>query len=108
MLHGDNNWEDDMPLFIVTSSWTEQGIKAVKESPKRIDAARALCKKLGAEMKDIYLTSGDSDLLAIVEAPNGDVIAKIAMMLGMGGNLRTRTVRAWTEQEFAKLVSELP
>ena len=97
-----------MALFIVTSNWTEQGIKAVKDSPKRIDAARALCKKMGAEMKQIYLTSGDSDLLAIIEAPNGDVIAKIAMMIGMQGNLRTRTARAWTEQEFGKLVSELP
>ena len=97
-----------MPLFIVTSSWTEQGIKAVKDSPKRIDAARALCQKLGAEMKQIYLTSGDSDLLAIIEAPNGEAMAKIAMLLGMQGNLRTRTVRAWSEQEFARLVSELP
>ena len=97
-----------MPLYIVTSSWTEQGIKAVKDSPKRIEAARALCKKMGADMKQIYLTSGDSDLLAIVEAPNGDVMAKIAMTLGMAGNLRTRTVSAWSEQDFAKLVAELP
>jgi uncharacterized protein with GYD domain len=63
---------------------------------------------LGVEIKQIFLTSGDSDLLAIIEAPNGDAVAKLAMTLGAQGNIRTRTVRAWTEPEFMKLVSELP
>jgi uncharacterized protein with GYD domain len=97
-----------MPLFIVTINWTEQGVRGVKDAPKRSQAAKELAKKFGAEIKQIYLTSGDSDLLAIVEAPNGDTIAKLAMTLGGQGNIRTRTVRAWTEAEFIKLVSELP
>ena len=97
-----------MPLFIVTINWTEQGIRAVKDAPKRSQAAKELAKKLGAEIKQIYLTSGDNDLLAIIEAPNGDSVAKLAMTLGSQGNIRTRTVRAWTEPEFTKLISELP
>jgi len=97
-----------MPLFIVTINWTEQGIKGVKDAPKRSQAARDFAKKMGAEIKQIYLTSGESDLLAIIDAPNGDVVAKMALALGMQGNIRTRTVRAWTENEFMKLVSELP
>jgi uncharacterized protein with GYD domain len=97
-----------MALFIVTINWTDQGIRSVKDAPKRTKAARELGKKLGITIKDIYLTSGDSDLLAIVEAPNGDNIAKMAMALGMQGNVRTRTVRAWTEAECEKLISELP
>jgi uncharacterized protein with GYD domain len=97
-----------MPLFIVTINWTEQGIRSVKDAPKRSQAAKELAKKLGVEIKQIFLTSGDSDLLAIIEAPNGDAVAKLAMTLGAQGNIRTRTVRAWTEPEFMKLVSELP
>jgi len=97
-----------MPLFIVTINWTEQGIRAVKDAAKRSQAAKELAKKFGAEIKQIYLTSGDSDLLAIIEAPNSDAVAKLAMTLGAQGNIRTRTVRAWTEPEFMKLVSELP
>ena len=97
-----------MPLFIVTINWTDQGIRAVKDAPRRRNAARELAKKVGVEIKQIYLTSGDSDLLAIVESPNGDNVAKLAMALGAQGNIRTRTVRAWTEAEFEKLVSELP
>jgi uncharacterized protein with GYD domain len=97
-----------MPLFIVTINWTDQGIKTIKDSPKRAQAARDLAKTIGVEIKQIYLTSGDSDLLAIVDAPNGDNVAKMALALGAQGNVRTRTVRAWTEAEFAKIVSELP
>ena len=97
-----------MPLFIVTINWTEQGIRSVKDAPKRSQAAKELAKKIGVEIKQIYLTSGDSDLLAIIEAPNGDSVAKLAMTLGAQGNIRTRTVRAWTEPEFMKLISELP
>ena len=97
-----------MPLFIMTINWTEQGIRNVKDSPKRRSAAKELAKKCGVEIKQLYLTSGDSDLVAIVDTPNGDNVAKFAMALGSQGSVRTRTVRAWTEAEFEKLVSELP
>ncbi|HML07693.1 MAG TPA: GYD domain-containing protein [Xanthobacteraceae bacterium] len=95
-------------MFIVTASWTDQGVRAVKEVPKRMQAAREAAKKLGIDFKHAFLTSGESDLLVIVDAPNGDVVAKFAMMTGSLGNVRTRTVRAWTEAEMNKLISELP
>jgi uncharacterized protein with GYD domain len=97
-----------MPTFIVTLSWTDQGIRNVKDSPKRTAAARELGKKLGIEIKHLFLTTGDSDLLAIVEAADGSNLAKFAMMIGGQGNVRSKTVRAWPEAEFLKLVSELP
>lgn len=95
-------------IFILSISWTEQGIKAVKDSPKRIQAGRELAKKLGVDIKQTFLTSGDSDLVLIVETNNGDNIAKFAMALGSQGNVRTKTARAWSESEFVKLVGELP
>ena len=97
-----------MPLFIVSLSWTEQGIRAIKDAPKRFAASREAAKAIGVDIKQIYLTTGDSDLLAIVEAPSGENVAKLALVLGAQGNIRTKTVRAWTEAEFAKMVSELP
>ena len=97
-----------MPTFICFLGWTEQGIRSVKDAPKRTQAARELGKKMGVEIKQVYLTSGNDDLLAIVETPNGDNIAKFAMAIGAMGNVRTRTVRAWSEAEMAKLISELP
>ena len=95
-------------LFICTLNWTDQGIRSVKESPKRAQAARDLAKKLGVEIKEVYLTSGDSDLLLILDTPNGDNVAKFALALGSLGNVRSRTARAWPQAEFQKLISELP
>ena len=95
-----------MPMFICTLNWTDQGIRSVKESPKRAQAARDLAKKLGVEIKEVYLTSGDSDL--ILDTPNVDNVAKFALALGSLGNVRSRTARAWPQAEFQKLISELP
>ena len=95
-------------LFIVSLNWTDQGIHHVKDSPKRAQAARELGKKLGVEMKELYLTSGDADMVAVLETSNGDNVAKFAMAIGAQGNVRTRTARAWTQAEMQKMISELP
>jgi len=95
-------------LFICTVNWTDQGIRNVKDSPKRAQAARDLAKKVGVDLKELYLTSGDSDMIAILESPNGDNVAKFAMAVASLGSVRTKTARAWTQAEMQKLISELP
>ena len=97
-----------MPTFILSLNWTDQGMRAVKDAPKRAQAANDLAKKVGVEIREVYLTSGDNDLLLIIDAPNGDNVAKFALALGSQGNVRTRTARAWPQSEFQKLISELP
>jgi len=97
-----------MPTFILSLNWTDQGIRAVKDAPKRAKAAQELAKKVGVEIKEVYLTSGDRDLLIIVDAPSGDNVTKFALALGSRGNVRTSTARAWSQSEFQKLISELP
>jgi uncharacterized protein with GYD domain len=79
----------------------------VKDAPQRAQAARELASKVGVEIKEVYLTSGDDDLIVIVDNPNGDNITKFALALGSMGNVRTRTARAWPQSEFQKLISEL-
>jgi uncharacterized protein with GYD domain len=97
-----------MPTFMLTLNWTDQGIRAIKDVPKRAEAARQLAQKTGVEIKQIFLTSGESDLLLIVDSSSGDNVAKFALALGSLGNARSRTTRAWPESEFMKLISELP
>ena len=63
--------ENRMPTFILSLNWTDQGIRSVKDAPKRAQAARELAKKVEVEIKEVYLTSGDNDLLIIVDTPNG-------------------------------------
>ena len=95
-------------LFISSLNWTEQGMRSLKDAPKRAQAARDMAKKMGVEIKELYLTSGDTDMVAILETANGDNVAKFAVAIGAMGNIRTRTVRAWTQAEMQKMISELP
>ena len=95
-------------LFMLSMNFTEQGIRGIKDAPKRAQAARDLAKKCGCEIKQVYLTSGDHDLVLFVETANGDNVAKFALANGMAGNVRSRTCRAWSVDEFMKIVSELP
>jgi len=103
-----NHTEDPMPTFMCLLNWTDQGIRAIKDAPKRAKAAQDLAKKVGVEIKEVYLTSGESDLLVIIDTPNGDNAAKFALALSSKGSVRTRTARIWAQSEFQKLVSELP
>lgn len=95
-------------LFISSLNWTDQGIRNVKDAPKRAQAARDIGKKVGVDIKELYLTSGETDMVAILETDNGDNAAKFAMAVSSLGNVRTRTARAWTAAEMQKLISELP
>ncbi len=97
-----------MPTFISLVNWTDQGIKNVKDAPNRLEAARAAFKAMGGEIKDVYVTSGQYDIVVIADAPDGDVMAKFALAIGAQGNVRTATNRAFTEDEFQKIVSDLP
>ncbi|MGO8866124.1 MAG: GYD domain-containing protein [Alphaproteobacteria bacterium] len=97
-----------MLTFILSLSFTNQGIRTIKDAAKRVKGARDLAKKLGVEVKQVYLTSGESDIVVIVDTANGDNVAKYVLALGARGNVRTRTARAWSEAEYLKMVSELP
>jgi uncharacterized protein with GYD domain len=96
-----------MPTFVITLNWTDQGIRNIKDGPKRAAAARELGKKVGVDIKQLFLTTGDADLLAIVEATDGANVAKFCLTLGAMGNARTKTVRAWPEAEYLKMIAEL-
>jgi uncharacterized protein with GYD domain len=104
----DEEREDRMPTFTLSLNWTDQGIRSVKDAPKRAEASKELARKVGVEIKEVYLTSGDNDILLLLDAPDGDNVAKFALALGALGNVRTRIARAWPQSEFQKLISELP
>ncbi len=85
-----------MAKHIMLINYTQKGIANIKESPNRAEAARGLARECGAEMTDLYLTMGEYDLVAIVEAPSDDAVAKFALALGSLGNVRTKTLKAFS------------
>jgi len=96
----------EMPNYITLGNWTEQGIKTVKESPKRADAVAALANKLGAKMQ-IFYTMGRYDIVALTEAPNDDVAMQLLLEIGKLGNVKTQTLKAWTTSEATKVISKV-
>jgi uncharacterized protein with GYD domain len=96
-----------MPHYFVLGNWTEQGIRNVRESPKRVDAAKELAAKLGGRL-EVYYTMGQYDFVAVGELPNDDAVMTLALRIGSEGNVRTTTLKAWTQGEGTKVIAKLP
>jgi uncharacterized protein with GYD domain len=97
-----------MPTYISLLRWTQKGIETVKDGPGRVDAYKKALKAAGGEMKAFYLVQGQYDIVVIEELPNDEAKAKLALALGAAGNVRTETLRAFTEDEYRKIIAALP
>jgi uncharacterized protein with GYD domain len=97
-----------MATYISLISYTDEGIRTIKESPRRQEAVKQLLRDLGGEVKEIYLTLGQYDLVSIVEAPSDEVMAKFLLAVGSHGHGRTTTLRAFPEPEYRRIVAGLP
>ena len=95
-------------LFITSLNFTDRGIREIKDDLNRAQAAQDLAKKCGCEIKQIFLTSGEYDLLQIIETTNAENVAKYALANGSLGFVRSRTALAWPLEEATKIISELP
>ncbi len=96
-----------MPHYVILVRWTDQGIRNVKESPKRAEAARKLAESEGGKLT-LYYTMGRYDLVGIAEARDDETINRILLRIGMLGNVRTETLKATTEADAAKMIDGLP
>ena len=97
-----------MPTYISLASFTQKGIEQIKEGPERLEAARKEFEALGARIKDFYLVMGQYDMVVIVEAPDDETVAKLALIIGARGTSRTVTLRAFSEADYRRIISELP
>jgi len=97
-----------MATFITLIRFTPQGIGSIKDSPKRLDAARQAFRAMGAELKQWYLVQGQYDAVAIGEAPDEETAMKLALVINSQGSIRTETLRAFTEDEYRKIIAALP
>jgi uncharacterized protein with GYD domain len=96
-----------MAKYILLVNWTDQGVRNVKDSPKRLDAARKLAESAGAKLGDFYMTMGGYDMVAHVDAPDDATVAKFVLHLSTAGNVRTQTLKAFSEDEYRKILGAL-
>ena len=93
-----------MAQYMLLGNFTDQGVRTIKDAPKRRAAARELAKKCGVEIKTGYLAIGPYDLVIHVDAPNDEALATFLLSLGSKGNVRTITLKVFPEAEYDKIV----
>ena len=96
-----------MATYILLSNFTDQGIRSVKETTKRAEAFKEKVQKLGANIKDIYWTLGEYDVIATFEAPDAATATTVGLSLGVGGNVRTQTLAAFSASEMGQILSKI-
>jgi len=97
-----------MPTYIGFFKFTDQGIKDIKNAPQRVEEAIRAYEAMGGKVIGFYTVMGEYDYVAIGEAPSDEVQLTFALALGAQGNIRTTTLKAFTKEEFAEIVKELP
>src|ERR1700733_839650 len=96
-----------MTTYIALFSLTDAGIKAAKDSPRRLDAAKKLLTDMGGEMKQFYMVMGDFDFVGICEAADDAVMARYVLQLGGLGFVRTKTLKAFPETAYREIIRSL-
>jgi uncharacterized protein with GYD domain len=97
-----------MPTYITLYQWTQKGIENVKESPERLDAAKKAVEAMGGKLLGFYLVQGRYDMVAISEGPDDETAAQTALAISSKGAVRSETMRAFTEDEYRRIISALP
>ena len=97
-----------MATYISFLSFTEQGIKTIKDVPARIAAGRQAFEANGGKLLNYYLTLGAQDAVIVYEFPDDETAASMALAQAGLGNVRTTSMRAFTEAEIPDVLSKIP
>jgi uncharacterized protein with GYD domain len=97
-----------MATYIALCNWTDQGIRSVKDSAQRAEAAEAAARKVGVTMKSTMWTLGSYDMIVQLEAPDDAAVTAFGLAVGMQGNIRTQTLRAFSRDEMKAILSKVP
>ena len=96
-----------MPTYISLVNWTNQGIRNIKASPRRLDSFKKEIEEAGGKLVGYYLTMGKYDSVLISELPSDEVAATLLLVGGSQGNVRTETLKAFNEDEYREIVAKI-
>jgi uncharacterized protein with GYD domain len=96
-----------MGTYIALANWTDQGMRNIGDSPKRVDAAKKLLADMGGAVKAFYMTIGNFDVALIYDAPDDAIAARFTLKLSQQGNVRTQTLKAFPEQAYREIIASL-
>jgi len=96
-----------MPRYVTLGSWTDQGVRDVRETLARAEAVQTMAREMGGDMHTLYWTQGRYDLVAVTDAPDDATVAAIMLRIGMSGNVRTEVLRAFDAEEMGQIIVKL-
>ena len=96
-----------MATYVSLMNFTDEGIRKIKDTPKRADAFKDMAKKCGATVKNVFWTLGEYDVVAIVEAPDDISMTALGLSTGAIGNVRTQTLRAFTQADMKTILGKV-
>ena len=97
-----------MPMYVVLANWTEQGIRNVKDTVTRAGQVQAAAEQSGGRLVGSWWTQGAYDVVALFDFPDDETASAAALAVGMAGNARTQTMRAYTAEEMQRIIQKLP
>ena len=97
-----------MPTYITLVKFTEQGIKTIKESPQHVEAGKQAFSAAGGRMTAFYLVMGEYDAVVISEFPSDEAYTTIMLAIASGGAVRSTTLKAFTEEEYRRIIAAIP
>ena len=96
-----------MTTYVALANWTDQGARAISDSPRRLDAARKALEEMGGRFVSFLMTMGEYDFVLVYEAPDDAVAARFALLLGKQGSVRTKTLKAFPEPAYRAIIESL-
>jgi len=96
-----------MPTFVILYKYTEQGIKTIKDAPKRVEALTKAAAKAGIKVKESLWLQGEYDFLSIGEAEDEYAATAFNINVLKQGNVHTHTMRAFTMAEMTKILAKV-
>lgn len=97
-----------MPTYVSLVKFTDKGIEEIRQAIARLDVAKVAFTAMGADLVSVYMTMGPWDAVVIVEAPDDETAMKIELINEFKGHVRSETFRAFTEEEYRKIVAAMP
>jgi len=96
-----------MPSYVCLIQFKDQGIRNIKDTVKRGEAAIAEAKKMGVKIVEEYWTMGAYDGVVIIEAPDDDTMSAFILKMGSLGNVQGQTLRAFRRDEMERILAKI-
>jgi uncharacterized protein with GYD domain len=96
-----------MALYVILANFTDQGVRNIKDTPKRAEAFKEMAAKSGVKVHSIYWTLGQHDVVTIAEADDDIAATALSLSITALGNIRTQTLRAFDAADMAKIIGKM-